>query len=151
MTDYTIRPATEADIPTCLEMGVKFHASTDYAAYIPFCRDTVAANGRVCITNGLLNVAERDGELIGIVGLIFGPSIFNVAVLCAYEVMWWVNPEEQATGVGKALVASVEPICKDKGVRAIHMLHLHNSPPQAAALYERLGYHNAESTFIKVI
>lgn len=151
MTDFTIRPATEADIPACLEMGVKFHASTDYAAYIPFCRDTVAEYGRMCIASGVLLVAERAGELLGVVGLFIGPSIFNKAVHSAFELMWWVEPGEQSAGVGKALVAAVEPACKARGVVSIHMLHLNTSPPQAGALYERMGYKYAESVYIKVI
>jgi GNAT superfamily N-acetyltransferase len=151
MTDYLVRHAVENDLDECLDMGARFHAGTAYAAYVPYCRATVLAHAKMCMDAGVLLVAERAGALIGVVGLIGAPSIFNNAVACAYEAIWWVNPEEQETGAGRALFLAVEPACKAKGFKAIHMLHLSNSPPQAAAMYQRSGYEYSEAVYIKVI
>lgn len=146
-----IRLARNDDMLDCLAMGALFHAETEHAAYIPYDVPTVERNARMCLDSGVLLVAEADGILVGVVGLILAPSIFNDNVLCAYEAIWYVAPSAQLAGIGKALFYAVEPACKAKGVKVVHMIHLANSPPQAAALYERGGYHHAESTWIKVI
>lgn len=63
--------------------------------------------------------------------------------------MWWVDPSEQGWGAGKALLAAIEPACSAKGCEAIQMVHLSTSPPQAAAIYERVGYQHTESSYTK--
>jgi GNAT superfamily N-acetyltransferase len=77
--------------------------------------------------------------------------MFNKHKSGAYEVIWWIEPEAQGLGMGKELLLSVEPACKAKGVNLVVMVHLANSPPQAAALYERMGYEHSESCYTKVI
>lgn len=61
--------------------------------------------------------------------------------------MWWVDPSEQGWGAGKALLAAIEPACSAKGCEAIQMVHLSTSPPQAAVIYERMGYQHTESSY----
>lgn len=141
-----IRPATLADVPAILPMCRKFYESTHYTAFAPLCMDSLEAVVRGLIAEGVFLVAD-EGELVGMVGLAKVPFLFNQSRLAALEVCWWVNPEAQGHGVGKALLEAVEPACA--GCDYIQMIHLANSPPQAAALYERLGYRFSESSYIK--
>jgi GNAT superfamily N-acetyltransferase len=87
------------------------------------------------------------------VGLILTPFMFNEDLVGAYEVVWWVEPEAQGLGVGRALLEAVEPACRKKNdkLALIQMVHLKESPPQAAVLYEHLGYQHSESSYTKVI
>lgn len=62
-----------------------------------------------------------------------------------------VDPSEQGQGAGKALLAAIEPACRAKGCKAIQMVHLSTSPPQAASIYERVGYRHTESSFTRVL
>lgn len=81
------------------------------------------------------------------VGLVFTPFPFNDLCNIACEVMWWVDPAAQGSGAVKALLEAVTPACK--GCVAIQMIHLESSLPQAAALYERYGFHLLERSYIK--
>lgn len=145
-----IRKATHNDIPAIVEMSRKFYATTSYAGWADFCPDTVADLSRMLIDTGvmLLCGAERP---VGMVGLVVAPFMFNGAHKAAYEVVWWVDPEAQNQGAGKALLAAIEPACREMGCAAIQMVTLHDSPPQAALIYERAGFRHSETSYTKVI
>jgi GNAT superfamily N-acetyltransferase len=144
-----IRAATESDLPAILDMGARFYATTTYAQLADYCRDSAAGLARVMLDGGVLLIAEHDGRPIGMVGLLLGPFLFNAAHTTAHEVMWWVDPEARDSGAGVALLRALEPACRAKGAAVIQMMTLDGSPPQAAALYERLGYRPSEHAFSK--
>lgn len=146
-----IRPATTSDIPEILEMGRRFYGTTSYAGWADFDDGSVQALVEYLIKDGVLLVADIDGRLAGMVGLIVTPFAFNASLLSAHEVVWWVNPESQSAGVGKALLAAIEPACRERGCRSIQMICLASSPPQASAIYERHGYVSTESCFTKTL
>ena len=143
--------ATEEHMPAILAMASKFYDTTHYKDFAPFCTGSVDMLATRLIHDGLLLIAEEDGVPLGMVGLIFAPFMFNNAKRVAYEVVWWVDPAVQGHGVGKALLEAIEPGCKLGGCQAIQMVHLADSPPQAGALYERLGYRHTEKSYAKEV
>lgn len=144
-----IREACPRDISAIVEMSRQFYATTSYAEWADFDAETVANLAESLMTNHVMLVADVDGKAAGMVGLFVAPHMFNVNVRAAYEVVWWVDPNAQGAGVGRALLAAIEPACIAKGAKAIQMVHLHSSPPQAAAIYERMGFTHTESSFTK--
>lgn len=147
----TIRKATLADVPAIVSMSAKFYATTSYAQWADFSPESVEALASNLVENHVMLVAEVDGQVVGMVGLLVAPFLFNTERTGAYEVVWWVNPDAQGQGAGKALLAAIEPACKDAGCHAIQMVHLSSSPPQAAAIYERMGYAHTESSFTRTL
>lgn len=145
-----VRQATQNDVPRIVEMSAKFYETTSYARWAPFNPDTVHDLAANLAENHVMLVAEEGGDLVGMVGLFVAPFLFNGDITAAYEVVWWVDPQAQGRGAGKALLAAIEPACEGRGCRAIQMVHLASSPPQAAAIYERLGYRHTESSYTKV-
>lgn len=146
-----IRPANTADTSAIVAMGSRFFAQTEYARFAQYSDASAAALTQMMRDDGVLLVAEHDGVLVGMVGLVIAPFLFNHALRSAHEVMWWVDPDAQGSGAGKALLAAVEPACRDAGAVAIQMIHLANSPPQAQALYERMGYQHSESSYTRIL
>lgn len=146
-----IRRATEADIPVIVAMSRKFYATTNYAALTPMSDEAVENIALMLIDTGVLLVAEHDGAVVGMVGLMILPFTFNPAVTMAAEVVWWVDPAAQGAGVGSALLDAVEPAAAERGADLVQMMTLSTSPPQAVALYERAGYRHSETCFTKRI
>lgn len=146
-----IRPAAEVDVDGIVAMSAKFYATTSYRAFSDMDEETVADLVRMLIDTGVMLVAEDRGELVGMAGLFVGPFLFNKHNLGAYEVVWWVNPSDQGAGAGKALLAAIEDACRAKDCVYIHMVTLATSPPQAGALYERIGYAHSETSYTKVL
>lgn len=142
-----IRHATESDRSAVVAMGRKFYETTHYTQFADFEEASASMIFENLLTNGACLVAEADGKPVGMVGLIFVPFLFNVGRKVACEVMWWVEPNAQGLGAGKALLEAVTPACD--GCVAIQMIHLESSPPQAAALYERNGFRLREHSYQK--
>lgn len=146
-----VRHATLADVPVVVAMSERFYATTSYATWADFSPSTVEALATNLAQNHVLLMAEDDAGVCGVVGLFVAPFMFNADKTGAYEVVWWVNPEAQGKGAGKALLAAIEPACKARGVDTIQMVHLASSPPQAAEIYARMGYAQTESSWTKVV
>jgi GNAT superfamily N-acetyltransferase len=146
-----VRQATPDDVPAIVRMSERFYETTSYCRWADFNPDTVQALAENLAANHVLLVAEHDGQVVGMVGLFVAPFMFNAERVAAYEVVWWVDPEGRETGAGKALLRAIEPACREKGCAAVQMVHLHNSPPQAAMLYERAGYAHTESSYTKLL
>lgn len=146
-----IRPATHDDLDAIVAMSAKFYATTTYAGWAPMCPDTVRDLAAMLIDTSVMLAAEAEGVVVGMVGLVVAPFMFNRAKRAAYEVVWWVEPDAQGAGIGRALLAAIEPACRAAGCDAIQMVHLSTSPPQAAALYERAGFRLSESSYTKIM
>lgn len=145
----TVRHATKSDIPRIVEMSEQFYATTAYPALAPLAKESAAGLALIMIETGVMLVAEHDGRVVGMVGLFIEPFTFNVTVTVATEIVWWVAPDAQGAGAGRELLAAIEPACKARGAHAIRMMCLASSPPQAAALYARMGYMPSEHAFTK--
>jgi GNAT superfamily N-acetyltransferase len=144
-----IRHAIHKDIGAIIAMSEKFYATTHYSRWAEFNPETVDSLATSLLENHILLVAELDDEVVGMVGLFVAPFMFNNDRIGAYEVVWWVNPDAQGAGVGMELLAAIEPACRAKGVNAIQMVMMANSPPKAQAIYEKFGYNHSETSFTK--
>jgi GNAT superfamily N-acetyltransferase len=148
-----IRQATESDLRRIVEMSERFYPHTSYWLYskIPFSAEGAAMVGMSLIERGIMNVAEIDGKVIGMIGVIFTPFVFNTAYIHAGEIIWWVEPEYWSTGIGEHLLESIEEECKATGATHIQMIDLPNSTLSAAKLYEKHGYILTERCYTKKV
>lgn len=148
-----VRQATQEDLRRIVEMSEVFYPHTSYfiRSGIPFVPEYVATLASGMIDNGIFHVAEDDGYVIGMIGLVVHPFIFNPEYIVAGEIIWWVEPEYWNQGVGAQLLSSVEAPAKELGVRQVQMIDLVNSTVSAEALYTKFGYDLTERIFTKVI
>lgn len=144
-----IRPATTADVPAIVELSRAFYPATHYVDWCAMDDETVASLAAGLCESGVMLVAEVEGRIVGMVGLFIGPHLFNRNAIGAYEVVWYVDPAARGSRVAWRLLEAIEPECKAKGATRIQMVHMANSPPQAAALYERMGYVHSETSYVK--
>jgi len=84
------------------------------------------------VRKGVLTVAEREGEVVGLVALERGDGEFSVDNLA-------VDPAHQGTGSGRALLLRAEDEARIAGYDAVH-LFTHETMTESLALYERIGY-----------
>ncbi len=145
----TIRKATLADVPEIVRMSAAFYPTTHYAQWCEMDEDSVAGLATGLIENDVFFVAEHEGALVGMVGVMLVPFLFNRDHLFATEIVWWVAPEVRGTSVAARLLDVIEVPCRERGAARIQMVHMPNSPPQAAALYERMGYARSEISYTK--
>lgn len=146
-----IRQAIHADIPRIVEMAARFYAQTRYPDIAPLAKESAAGLAILMMDQGVMLVADVDGEVVGMVGLFIEPFTFNVATTMATELVWWVEPEHQRSGVGGELLAAIEPACRAKGADVIRMMCLAGQSEGAEAIYGRMGYVPSEHAFTKVL
>ena len=144
-----IRKATLADVPVIVAMSARFYPTTHYADWCEMDEASVAGLATGLIENDVFYVAERDSELVGMIGLMIAPFLFNQNRKFAVEIVWWVAPDARGSRIASQLLAVVEQPCRDAGAERIQMVHMPNSPPQAAALYRHAGYAESEISFTK--
>jgi ribosomal protein S18 acetylase RimI-like enzyme len=130
LNGVSLRPATAADVPRLSEL-----VRVAYTHYIERLgeppRPMTQDYAEVVRTHDVV-VAERAGEILGLIVLGVddeGFFIDNVAV----------DPSQQGTGIGKALLAHAETAARDAGYDSIY-LYTHERMVENLALYSRIGY-----------
>lgn len=92
-------------------------------------------------------VAERDGRVVGMVGVQRGIA-WNADAPWARVNSLAVLPEEQGRGTGAALVAAAEAWAREQGATSIHLTT--NARREGAhRFYERIGYEHTGRRYIR--
>lgn len=140
----TIRSATLADVPRLVAMGRQQIAALyggavadDPAALEALATQLVIAPTCACF------VADRDGAVVGMIGLV-GYAHHLSGVSTVGEVMWWVDPA--ARGAGLALLRRAERWAAETGAQVMQMMAPATNP-LVGRLYERRGYQAVETTY----
>lgn len=141
-----IREAVLADVPRLVEMGCRFVRDTPYVEDIPANPDQLDRLARWLIDGGgIVLVSERDGTLTGMIGAVrFVHPMSGQATVS--EVFWWVEPE--ARGDGVKLLKRVERWAREHGVERMTMIA---PTPEVGRLYNRLGYHATETSYVRTL
>jgi ribosomal protein S18 acetylase RimI-like enzyme len=125
-----LRPAAVADVPRLTEL-----VQAAYGHYVerlggpprPMTDDYTEV-----VRSARVTVAERDGQIVGLVVLRISDEGFlvdNVAV----------DPSHQGEGVGRALLEHAEDAARRAGFDSIY-LYTHERMSENLALYSRIGY-----------
>lgn len=138
-----IRAGVEPDIDVLVHMGDEF-LRTVYAGLIEPSQAAMTATARHLMTteNGAVFVAERDGAIVGMLGMLAFTHPMS-GERTASEVMWWVNPD--ARGCGLRLLREGKSWAIEQGATVLILIA--PTTTNAADLYERLGYQAVETTF----
>lgn len=139
----TIRPATLADVPRLVAMG-REQIAVLYGGEVAETPAQLEALAIQLVTTPRCAcfVAERDGAVVGMIGLIAYPHHLS-GVLTVGEVMWWMAPE--ARGHGVALLRRAERWACEIGATYIQMMA---PDARVGRLYEhRRGYQALETTY----
>lgn len=147
MSDYSISEMTYADVDRVTEMGARFLAEGPYGGII---KDRPKQARRLAIVLTLKNdakvlVARDKGRAIGLFAFVLHPSLFSGEQV-AGELMWYVEPEHRAGGVGLRLLAEAEREAKALGAAAMN-LTAPAGGPDLGEMYGRCGYQKVEVAF----
>lgn len=94
----------------------------------------------------VLSLVEDD-EVKGGIGLIMHNSLEDGALVTS-EAFWYVD--EKSRGGGIRLFKAAEEFAKSIGSERMMMIHLQNSMPKKVKnFYERMGFKEAETTYLK--
>jgi len=144
-----IRPARLDDLPVIAALGEAFHEEagwSDIAEYVP---EDCEVSLRHMVESGILLVADRDGEIVGMAGGLTFPLYFNFAHRTGQEFFWYMKPGLR-DGTGRRLLDALEDAARDAGCQSWIMIALDKVNPEATGRYYRhRGYRASEHSWIR--
>ncbi len=82
-------------------------------------------------------VAERDGELVGLVHYLFHRHAWKIENVCYLQDLY-ADPSVRGTGVGRKLIEAVYAAADDNGTPSVYWL-TQDFNAEARTLYDRIG------------
>lgn len=146
---YKTRVATPEDFHQILPMAEKFYNSTSFSKVLPFDTPSILEFYIQMLQQGFVVLAEKDGELVGMLGALVHPFHLNINHLVATEGMWWVEPEHRGAKVAADLMDAMERMAKTAGCSLTVMAKLDTSPEGLGTYYESRGYRATETSYVK--
>ncbi|MGH0030663.1 MAG: N-acetyltransferase family protein [Myxococcota bacterium] len=132
-----IRLATPDDLPTLRRLMAAFYAESGYSL-----DEAAAARALADLVGGTslgrIWLIESGGEPAGYVAVTFGFSLEYFG-RDAFVDDLYLEPGFRGKGLGTRVLAAVEPLCRDLGVRALH-LEVERGNAPARRLYRRRGF-----------
>ena len=141
----TIREATEADLPRCIEMGEAFMRGTIYGTLFPPAPGAVARLARKALDTGVIFVAEQAGLLLAGLALVVMEQPFTGAMY-ADELTWWTDTEARGQlRVGVRLLQHAEQWARENDLSMVQMAAPAES--RVGAFRAHRGYRPVETTY----
>lgn len=149
---YNVRLAEYKDIPVCVAMCHEFLEEAEYLSFTGFDLKDATGLGVNLVNgdNGLVLVLEKDDQLIGVIGGILAPCLWNTETVMCYELFWWVMPEHRGTKSSIQLLNKFETHAKNKGATHVIMASIPSlNGEKPGKVYKRKGYTERELFYVK--
>lgn len=144
-----IRKLTDADTPTMVAYGEYFWGQSPYATTgMEYSPETIVNLLNTLRKDHYIRVFELEGNIVGFIGVMRVPFVFNPEYTVGQELFFFVHPEHRGE-VGKQLLDQAEEDLKDE-VDFLALGELRSSKDMEEYYVQR-GYVLTERTFSKVI
>jgi N-acetylglutamate synthase-like GNAT family acetyltransferase len=148
MSSVVIRQVEGRDLPWIVEQVKEFLLFM--GGTIPFNEAYVKSFSNKIASEGCSFVAEKDGQLVGVIAGTIQPHYLNPDVLTMNELMWWVVPEHRYSSAGLRLLKALDQCAEDCGVNLSVMSVAAQSKLTGKTL-ARMGYVPQELSLIKKV
>ena len=150
LSKITIRKVEINDIPKIIVLIDEFYQESlkDYG--LSFSEDTLYETILNFVNNHIALLAEKDNEIIGCIGGVVMPSIFDKNQKIAQEAIWYMPKEERKGSSGIRLLHQFEQECLNRGAKFISMIHMSNlMSDELRKFYEKSNYRLLENHYLK--
>lgn len=146
-----VRPADfETDALAIVDGAREFSHSTVLASWFRSGDKFIEDISKVMVLDHLeILVAEHDGNIVGGIGIVFVPFIWNQSILLGDELFWWVSPGAPFK-TGRALFDEAFKRIEERGAQPMFR-SLDTSPEHIEKFYERRGLRKFESVFTRIM
>ena len=95
-------------------------------------------------------VAEYKGTIVGGIGMVYAPCMWNLKISNAEEFFWWVS-KDAPSSTALRLLRHVRSNAVAKGCKFITFSSLTSSPAALDKVYRRMGLRPTHTTYMGVI
>lgn len=146
-----IRPATHSDIPRILELGALLHASSSYRDQEFLPEKAGSFIGSLIDGDGVVFVAEIDGEVVGGIAGGLAEQWFSDA-RTAFDWSVFIDPTRRSGITATKLMSAFEHWAKARGASQIHIgITTNLNADGTARFYRSIGYVDGGQLFVKEI
>lgn len=148
---FNLRLGTTHDVSTLMKAAEQFYSTTNISKVIPFCPSSVARVIYKTIADGFIIIAERNGELVGVLGC--EPTIypFNTAYKGCVENMFWIGDAGRNSFLPVRMMRQAEECAKALGCDFLFMVRIPTSPEGTHEWYEKLGFVSTDAVYMKEV
>lgn len=147
-----IRNGTKHDMPYFIDIVKQIHKRGEIGNYDILLEDNyLNALYVTALYTGIILIAERDDEIIGILVAMISPNIWNDKVYVMNQLLIYVDEDHRYGKVGYLLLQEYDEICKHMvKEKRIHHYTLNSAKNMQDIDFSRFGYENIASTWLKV-
>lgn len=141
-----IRPAKISDIATLVILGQQMHDETSYK-HVTYSPERVAATCELMISNGFIVVAEKEGQIVGVMmGDVHTPWYTTDSMGIDYCL--YIYPQHRHGIAAMRMIKRFEEWCIAMGATQVRP-GIGTGDLSVAKLYEKLGYKNVGNWYLK--
>ena len=141
-----------SDLPMVIDGMKDFISRMDYHEFLPDNYEDIVEGFTRLVDLDCTDilVAEYKGSIIGGIGMVYAPCMWNLKVLTAEELFWWVA-KDAPLSTALRLLRHVKSNAVDKGCKLISFSSLTSSPDALDKVYKRMGLRPTHTTYMGVI
>ena len=141
-----------SDLPMVIDGMKDFISRMDYHEFLPDnYEDLVEGLTRlVNLDCSEILVAEYDGDIVGGIGMVYAPCMWNLKISTAEELFWWVA-KDAPLSTALRLLRYVNSNAVTRGCKLISFKSLSSSPGTLDKVYRRMGLRPIETTYMGVV
>ena len=141
-----IRNAIESDLPKLAEMGQRLHDESSYK-HVTYSPERVYATCELMMQKGFLMVAEKDGEVVGVMMVDVHVPWYTTERMGIDHTLY-IYPEHRNGLIAARLIKKFEEWCKAMGATQIRP-GVGTGDKNVLRLYRMLGYTSVGEWFLK--
>lgn len=131
-------------------LGMKdFISRMEYTEFIPDDEEELWSSFVRLYELGVVSVvvADHEGELVGGIGMVYSPCIWNINVTAAEELFWWAYDHAPIT-TALRLIRRARQDVKDVGCAFVTFKSLTSSPKAVDSIYRKMGLKPIETNYM---
>lgn len=146
-----VRPVTVSEVPRLVDLGVKFFAESKLPGKFNSQHFMNVWSQGIANGAGAVFISEQGGEFVAVIGGVTYKDP-NTGDTMAAETFWFVREDFRGGTVAMRLMHAYEHWAMSKGAKVIFMTLLnHLTPVELRSVYERCGYREIETHFMKEV